>query len=191
MIKANDLLRIHSNLTARIDAIELRHGKDGKDGSNGKDGKDGRDGQSIAGAAGRDGKAGRDGVDGTSYEAPEELLMDELLPRGDASSHTVNHGVQGTGELRTRLDDLEASTTAYHLITTAQTLELGTTLVDSAGAISVTLPSAVAGSRIVLKSLDGGVVSIVGTVDEATNKTISSQYGTLSLISDGTNWWIV
>lgn len=122
MLSANDLLKLHDKLIHRIEAIELTPGKDGVDGKSGKDGKDGK---SVAGVNGRDGKKGRDGKDGTSYEAPEELLLDELTPHSHHSSHTVNHGVQGTEELRASITAL--STLIPQVDTTVSPVTANTT----------------------------------------------------------------
>ena len=62
----------------------------------------------------------------------------------------------------------------------------------------MTLPSAVTNAAIVFKDSAGTAatnnVTInradSATIDGATSQTISSNYGSMKLISDGTNWFI-
>jgi phage gp45-like len=63
--------------------------------------------------------------------------------------------------------------------------------------VTITLPSStITGKVITVKKTDAVnnvVVSRAGsaTIDGATTKTITTQYGFLTVIADGTNWFIV
>lgn len=68
------------------------------------------------------------------------------------------------------------------------------------GAFTVTLPSAVksAGRRIIFKKIDvsANAITLDGdaseTIDGATtNASLASQYDTITLACDGTEWWIL
>lgn len=73
-------------------------------------------------------------------------------------------------------------------------------LVDaSGGAVTITLPAAdLHSGRIYdVKKIDSSAnaVTVDGngseTIDDATTQTLSSQYASLRIISDGTEWWIL
>ena len=73
-----------------------------------------------------------------------------------------------------------------------------TYLINTGTAVTVTLPSAVTNAAIVFKDSTGTAatnnVTInradSATIDGATSQAISSNYGSMKLISDGTNWFI-
>lgn len=63
------------------------------------------------------------------------------------------------------------------------------------GGYTVTLSGPLEGRRVVVKDEAGtagsSTITVAGTIDGATNKTITTNYGSLHLISDGTNWFII
>ena len=82
---------------------------------------------------------------------------------------------------------------------TAFTAEIGFTyLINTGTAVTVTLPSAVTNAAIVFKDSTGGARSNTitinragtATIDGATSQTIESNFGSLKIICDGTNWFI-
>ena len=82
---------------------------------------------------------------------------------------------------------------------TAFTAAVGYTyLINTGTAVTVTLPSAVTNAAIIFKDSAGTAatnnVTInradSATIDGATSQTVSSNYGSMKLISDGTNWFI-
>ncbi len=84
--------------------------------------------------------------------------------------------------------------------TATDTRAFGTTLVDaSGGAITRTLPAAAsyAGEILAFKKIDSSlnVVTIDGnaseTIDGATTATLKTQYESIIIQSDGTEWWIL
>ena len=79
------------------------------------------------------------------------------------------------------------------------TAEIGFTyLINTGTAVTVSLPSAVTNAAIVIKDSAGTAATNnitinradSATIDGATSQTISSNYGSMKLISDGTNWFI-
>lgn len=77
--------------------------------------------------------------------------------------------------------------------TTAITMAIATYYlrVNSASAINITLPTATSGKEIIVKNINTGVVTLVGTVDGVVNPTLATQYKYVHLIGNGTNWDIV
>lgn len=68
----------------------------------------------------------------------------------------------------------------------------GTVLATAA--ITVTLPAAAAAipnRRYTVKNTIAGTVTIGGTVDGVVNKTLTVQYSSIDVVSDGTNWYEV
>jgi hypothetical protein len=80
---------------------------------------------------------------------------------------------------------------------TATTNDQVITANATSGVVTITLPSStITGKVITVKKTDAVnnvVVSRAGsaTIDGATTKTITTQYGFLTVIADGTNWFIV
>ncbi len=68
----------------------------------------------------------------------------------------------------------------------------------TSGAVTLNLPSAalLSGKEYEIKKIDssGNTVIIEGygseTIDGATNKTLSSQYASVKIVSDGSNWYV-
>lgn len=67
----------------------------------------------------------------------------------------------------------------------------------TSGTFTVTLPTAVGieGQYFVIKNSGAGVITIEGdgaeTIDGAANKTLSVQYESMTVVSNGANWIIV
>lgn len=71
-------------------------------------------------------------------------------------------------------------------------------LVNFAGAATVVLPTPTSGKRATVKDISGNagtnnitVGAVSGNVDGAATKTIATNFGSMSFVADGTNWWIV
>jgi hypothetical protein len=58
------------------------------------------------------------------------------------------------------------------------------------GAFNVTLPTATAGNRVVVKKTDASAnaVTVVGTIDGATNVDLTYRYEAIDLVADGSAW---
>lgn len=65
----------------------------------------------------------------------------------------------------------------------------------SLAAKTVNLPTAVAGKKLVIKDESGDAstnnITVSGTIDGATNYVMSIDYEAVTLVSDGTNWFII
>lgn len=101
------------------------------------------------------------------------------------------YGVSVTG-LRTSTQSISSNTT----LTTEDTACFANA---TSGAITITLPTAVgySGKLIVIKKVDSSsnavIVQAAGseTIDGQNSRSLTTQYETLRIISDGTNWMIV
>ena len=80
-------------------------------------------------------------------------------------------------------------------ITTTYTLGDNVTLINATGAITITLAGQFAGRRLTIKDVAGTAgssnITVSGTIDGSASKIISTNYGSLNLYSDGTQWWEV
>ena len=67
----------------------------------------------------------------------------------------------------------------------------------SGGAITITLPAASAARQVYIKKTDSSAnaVTIDGngseTIDDSTTRVLSSQYDSVTLVSDASEWWVV
>lgn len=66
----------------------------------------------------------------------------------------------------------------------------------ASGSVTVTLPSPKNGLTVNVKKVDSSGYTVVvsppsGTIDGAASKTISSQWDSLTITSDGTNWFLI
>ena len=69
-------------------------------------------------------------------------------------------------------------------------------LVGAAGDVTITLPAASSDAQVAIKiagAANGKIVTVDGnssqTIDGATTRTMDSDYESMHLISDGSNWW--
>jgi transcription elongation factor len=70
----------------------------------------------------------------------------------------------------------------------------GVILADaSSGSIDITLPAGVNNKYYIIKKTDSSAnsVTIVGTIDGDTNKVITQQYESLTIIYKTNQWWIL
>lgn len=71
-------------------------------------------------------------------------------------------------------------------------------LVNFAGAAAVVLPAPTSGKRMTVKDRSGNaatnnitVTSASGSLDGAASQTIATNYGSMTFVGDGTNWWVI
>ncbi len=119
---------------------------------------------------------------------------------GAATGTSLNLGIgaltagviTGTGEI---LDGISTKTAAYSVTTSDRTILADAT----AGSFAITLPSAigVTGFIVTIKKIDStiGVVTIQTalsqTIDGNATQTLNSQYGSITVQSNGSNWFIL
>lgn len=80
--------------------------------------------------------------------------------------------------------------------TTNYTVAGTDTVVLASNTITVTLPTAASstGRKIFVKNIGTGTVTVAtagGNIDGAATAVISKQYNAITVVSDGTNWWII
>ena len=87
-------------------------------------------------------------------------------------------------------------------ITASETLEADDYLVlvdATSGAVTASLPTALSkeGSQIIVKKIDVSANAVTvdadasETIDGSTTTSLAAQYDSVTVISDGTEWWIV
>lgn len=85
--------------------------------------------------------------------------------------------------------------TTRTVVSANYTLEEGDTYLGLQGGYTVTLSGPEKARRLIIKDEAGSAgtspITVVGTIDGATNYSINSDYGALSLISDGSTWFAV
>jgi len=125
---------------------------------------------------------------GTDYSAGTSALATGIL-KSTTSTGALTIAVAGT-DYGVPMVATAVSTTGN---SAASTFELVTT---AASTITRTLPAPAANVIIGFKKIDSGAGTVVitqhaaETIDGATTFTISSQWSSISLISDGTNWFV-
>ncbi len=99
----------------------------------------------------------------------------------------VNYAVFGVHTVRTITSSDTASATDEVILCNA-----------ASGAITVTLPAANGGNRyFYIKKIDStaNAVTVDGasseTIDDVTTRVLSSQYDSIEIVSDGSEWWII
>lgn len=119
-------------------------------------------------------------------------LFDETLNKWVMFGVTQAAALVATTTLTTTITTVTAAAT---LDATYQTVGVNAT----DGAVTITLPAAAGctGRRYDIKKVDSSAnaVTIDGngaeTIDGAATKVLSTQYSSVTIISNGTNWWIV
>lgn len=104
----------------------------------------------------------------------------------------------GVGTINGAIVDIDGigSKSANYTITASDFILLGDA---SAGAFTFTLPAAsgVSKKRYHIKKIDssGNTITIDGngaeTIDGAITKVLSVQYESITIVSDGTSWWVI
>lgn len=105
----------------------------------------------------------------------------------------------GVASLQNGKQDADIGT---RTVTAAVTASVGEGLIlgdATSAAFTVTLPAAsdARGRKVTVKKIDASanVVTIDGdgaeTIDGAATQSLSAQYASFTLVSDGTEWWIV
>lgn len=79
-------------------------------------------------------------------------------------------------------------------VATTQALPDTDEVVLASDTINLTLPAVglFVGNRLTIKNVDVGVITITpasGTIDGAASKTLTVQYSSVDLVTDGTDWW--
>lgn len=111
-----------------------------------------------------------------------------------ANVHYVANGTSAaTDWKRVRTEEVVAKSANY----TATTLDRTILATGGAGGITITLPTVVAGARYEVKKVDAGAGAVTvattssQTIDGVTTKSLAAQWDKVTVVSDGTAWFIV
>ena len=119
---------------------------------------------------------------------------------------TGANAIQGEANLKFDGSTLTVTGGVVHAITAAKTSAYEATASDyvvavntSGGAVTITLPDATAGTTYIVKDTSGSAASNAVTVSRKTSYTIDGQttvsitsnYGAITVVSNGSNWFIV
>lgn len=127
-------------------------------------------------------------------------VPDDIDPQGAASTLDADFldGITSAGfALASHAHSWTVSTiTASATLTTSQTVVLCDA---TSGAITATLPAAAGntGKRYFIKKTDSSAnaVTVDGngaeTIDDTATQVLASQYDSIEIVSDGTEWWII
>lgn len=124
-----------------------------------------------------------------------------VIPVGVATAAT-KMAINGAGSATAVKITSEVDAFVYasvRSVSTTQSLNAGDSIVLATGGasgITLTLPSPVSGRIVNIKKIDAGAGAITintasGTIDGSSSKTISIQYASLTITSDGTNFFII
>jgi len=131
--------------------------------------------------------------------------VDKLQVNGSIYSSTTLKGndisIVGTGSIPT-LTSTQFTTQSFSALTTAKTANYTTAFNDyfidcTSGTFTVTLQAAASyqGRVLIIKNSGAGTITVDGngseTIDGATTYSLSVQYATVQIMSDGTNWKII
>lgn len=116
-----------------------------------------------------------------------------------ASNKFIINGAGGATAVKITSETDQFVYAKVRSLSTTQTLTNGDSIVlATAGAsnITLTLPSPTSGKIFNVKKVDAGVGFVIvsppsGTIDGVASKTIASQYDSLTITSDGTNFFII
>lgn len=90
--------------------------------------------------------------------------------------------------------DVGLATLVVTSITTAATLASGTAYLASTTATH-TLPAATLNSQVTIKNTGTGVVTVAGSggalIDGAATAVLATQYASITVVADGTNWNVI
>ncbi|MBN1137886.1 MAG: hypothetical protein JXM73_14955 [Anaerolineae bacterium] len=113
------------------------------------------------------------------------------------SSLAVGEGAQVGGDLSVQGNLFaHVRVTTVTGDTTLAAAQAGVVLVDNAAAATITLPDAASarGVTFTIKRFTANAVTVGsagGTIDGLASQSLAAQYDFITVVSDGTNWWIV
>jgi len=124
-----------------------------------------------------------------------------IIPVGNATSASTLT-VNGAGSSTAVKITSEADPFVYASVVSVSsntTLTTGNTVVlvdSSGGAATITLPAPVSGKIVHIKKIDSSVNAVTisppsGTIDGAASESLLTQYDSLSIVSDGTNFFLI
>lgn len=137
---------------------------------------------------------------GTQASSPT-LAGRWVVPVGiatSASTLTVNAAGSSTAvKITSEVDPFVYASVVS--VSTNTTLTTGNTVVlvsASGGSRTITLPAPTAGKILIIKKTDSSLNTVVisppsGTIDGAASKSLLTQYDSLTIVSDGTNFFII
>ena len=116
-----------------------------------------------------------------------------LQTNGSGQLSFANASGGGGGDSSTSLEVTAQKTSNY---TASNGDFVLVNLVGASGDVTITLPAASSDAQVAIKiagAANGKIVTVDGnssqTIDGATTKTMDSDYESMHLISDGSNWW--
>ncbi len=115
-VTAEHLLKLRHILEDKIEEVSKLEGPQGPEGVSGigqKGSQGDRGPQGLRGKDGKDGKDGRDGRDCACQLADE--IVDLKVNDPTSTNQTRSYGVQGTSELRARIETLENTPSAFDI----------------------------------------------------------------------------
>lgn len=121
----------------------------------------------------------------STFRQRPQIADDEKLSATEWNNHVTDQENRGYNDLSTVTADYTASPQEIVLVDA------------SGGAVTVTLPAPESAAGVVVKKIDGSanVVTVAtpgaGTIDGDTSRSISAQYVSREITSDGTNYWII
>lgn len=77
--------------------------------------------------------------------------------------------------------------------TSAYTMVAADDVILASGTFTVTLPAASSKKRLTVKNTGTGTITVApasGTIDGAANRTLTTQYSSVDVVADGTNWFV-
>jgi len=163
------------------------NGKDGKDGKDGKAGKDGKQGdRGEKGENGKDGKDGRDGQDG--QDGKDGVKGREGKGGGGGGYSFIQRKWDMKVYVQTTATKNGFSKMGWDVV-----------LCDcTANNITISLPSATHSlARITVKKTDASANTVTldalgsQTIDGDFTLVITTQYTSVTVVSDGVNWYII
>jgi len=190
------------------DGLVGEKGEKGKDGKDGKDGRDGRDG--VDGMDGKDGKDGANGENGNdgSPDTAEDIKgkLESLTGKNKLSIYAIygwenlRGDSQKSGSGRSIHRGGGGST---HTVSVSSDKYLAendfVVLADAtSGNITVTMPKAsiVKHKQFYIKKIDSSANTVTvdgngANIDDSATSVISTQYASITIVSNGTAWFIV
>jgi len=116
--------------------------------------------------------------------------------------NTHSNLIGSIGSIVKRLERVERNSGRAYFVTKQTTNYVASrydvVLADATGgSIIVTLPEPLLGIVVIVKRLNSGANSVIiipnGTekIDNGTSLTITTQYNSYTMTSDGTDWWVI
>lgn len=135
----------------------------------------------------------------TTNDGTQTLSNKTIVSATFSGTNTINNATLNNAQIQTsKLTQYKVNVTTKTSAYTIGTSDVVVLADATSGAFTLTLPTATSGYTYYIKKIDSSANAITvatspntQTIDGATTHSLSTQYASLTIVSDGSNWYVI